>query len=68
MHRQPVSSSNLVSVGYDQSRQLLEIEFKTGLYEYYDVPEPIYSGLITAASHGSYFHAYIKDKYRYLKL
>lgn len=64
MNRQPVSSSNLQSVGYDPSAQLLEIEFNSGsVYQYTGVPESIYAALMQAASKGSYFHDHIKDRY-----
>jgi hypothetical protein len=61
MNRVPVSSSNLVSVGYDSESKVLEIEFQSGsVYQYFNVPANIYSGLMSAASHGRYFDAYIK--------
>jgi hypothetical protein len=61
MNRISVSSSNLVSVGYDVEDKTLEIEFQNGsIYQYYGVPERIYRGFMNAASHGSYFDAYIK--------
>jgi len=64
MNRSPVSSSNLVSVGYDAGQRLLEIEFKGGrVYQYTGVPERVYSGLMNASSHGSYFHKHIRDRY-----
>jgi len=61
MNRVPVSSSNLASVGYDAESKVLEIEFQNGsIYQYFNVPANIYSGLMSAASHGRYFDAYIK--------
>jgi hypothetical protein len=61
MNRVPVSSSNLASVGYAAESKTLEIEFQNGsIYQYFNVPKNIYSGLMSAASHGSYFDAYIK--------
>jgi hypothetical protein len=66
MQRTPVSSSNLRSVGYDATSQTLEIEFHSGgIYQYFGVPANIYQGLMAAGSHGKYFHAHIKDVYRY---
>jgi hypothetical protein len=48
-------------VGYDAQTQVLEIEFVNGtIYQYFNVPESIYSGLMGASSHGRYFDAYIK--------
>lgn len=69
MIRQPVSSSNLKSVGYDPHRQLLEIEFHDGsVYQYDAVPPSIYEGLMAAASHGSYHHAHIRGRYTYRRV
>ncbi|MBE0539024.1 MAG: KTSC domain-containing protein [Ignavibacterium sp.] len=70
MEREHVSSSNLKSIGYDPDTQTLEIEFLNGgLYQYINVPERIYNGLMAASSHGSYFDQYIKKGgYRYRKL
>ncbi|MCD4686147.1 MAG: KTSC domain-containing protein [Anaerolineae bacterium] len=64
MRRQPVTSSNLVSVGYDTATRTLEIEFDGGrVYQYYGVPENVYLGLMSAGSHGRYFHYHIKGRY-----
>ena len=69
MNRQPVSSSNLVSVGYDSSYQTLEIEFNNGaIYQYFDVPQFEYEGLMQAESHGGYFHANVRNNYRYARI
>ena len=68
MIRTPVSSSNFASVGYDTSSQTLEIEFiDGGVYQYFDVPAPVYDGLLSAPSKGQYFHAVIRGSYRYAK-
>jgi hypothetical protein len=70
MNRTPVSSSNLVSVGYDTLNSILEIEFNSGsIYQYYNVPQSVYAGLMAASSHGSYFDANIKKGgYRYKQI
>ena len=69
MERQPVTSSDVESIGYDGISETLEIEFHSGgIYQYFGVPESIYSGLMKARSHGSYFHQHIRDKYRYRKI
>lgn len=66
MNRQAVTSSNLRSVGYDPVTHTLEIEFHGGpVYQYSNVPESVYGGLMAAASHGSYFHEHIRDQYPY---
>ena len=66
MTRQPVRSSNICSVGYEPETQTLELEFHGGgIYQYSSVPEAVYKGLMRAASKGSYFHDYIKDRYSF---
>ena len=66
MIRQPVTSSNIRAVGYDPGSETLEIEFHSGgVYRYSGVPESVYRGLMQAASHGSYFHAHIRERYSY---
>ncbi|WP_306798710.1 KTSC domain-containing protein [Oceanobacillus saliphilus] len=49
---QYVSSSNLVAVGYDSSLQTLRIQFRSGTYDYFNVPVRIYQGLMNASSKG----------------
>lgn len=69
MDRQYVSSSNLRSVGYDAETETLEIQFNSsGIFQYYNVPERIYEGLMNASSKGSYLHTYIKHNYHYRKV
>ena len=65
MDRISVSSSNVISVGYDGDSMTLEIEFNNGIYQYYDVPEDIFQELINASSIGSFIHQNIKNNYSY---
>ena len=63
-----VQSSDLASVDYDWSGTLT-IAFHSGsVYEYYHVPHSEYNGLMSASSHGKYFHAYIKNRYDYHRI
>ncbi len=69
MLRQTVTSSNVVSVGYDPGNEVLEIEFRnSGIYQYFTVPEEVFDGLFNAPSHGKYFWANIRDRYPYEKV
>lgn len=69
MKREPVESSNLASVGYDNESEILEIEFNHGgVYQYYDVPESEYEALMDADSHGKYFASNIRNDYEYQKM
>lgn len=66
MQRTGVSSSNIVSVGYDAGHQILEVEFHNGsVYQYMDVPPSVHEALMDASSHGSYLNQYIKGRFRY---
>lgn len=67
MYRQSVNSSNLSSVGYENST--LEVEFNNGtVYQYFNVPNFIYSALMSAYSHGEYFAQNIKSNYQCRKI
>ena len=67
MQMTSVNSSDIASVGYENGT--LHIQFRSvGLYEYLNVPEGVYLGLLLAPSHGKYFHACIKNRYLYRKL
>jgi len=69
MDRTPVSSSNLASVGYDATAQILEVEFlHGGVYQYFDVPAKVHAELMAASSHGSYFVHAVKDCYEYARI
>lgn len=59
--RQIVSSSNLISIGYDKETSTLEVEFQGGaVYQYSKVPEDIYMELMNTESHGVIFDQHIK--------
>jgi len=69
MERKPVTSSNIASIGYDESTSTLEIEFlNNSIYQYFDVPKHIYQGLMQADSHGQFLAQNIKGVYRYSKV
>lgn len=69
MNRQPVTSSNIASIGYDADSQTLEIEFLNGgVYQYFDVPQHVHEELMNASSHGQYLAQNIKGVYRYSKV
>lgn len=69
MHRQPLESSAVVSVGYDRSRRVLEVEVDGGaVYQYLAVPARVYFGLLSADSRGRYYNQQIKPNYEYRRL
>jgi hypothetical protein len=68
MERQSVSSSDIVSIGYDPATETLEIEFRKGVYQYFNVPSVIHESLMMAPSHGIFFHANIKGQFPHERL
>ena len=69
MYREPVSSSNIRSIGYDSQSAILEVEFTSGdVYQHFDVPAHLYQGLMNASSKGQFLNDYIKYNYRYRKV
>lgn len=69
MQREPVVSSNIRSIGYEDETQTLEIEFMNSwIYQYYNVREIIYSEMMKADSKGKFLHYYIKNRYPYSRV
>jgi hypothetical protein len=67
--RVELSSEAIASVRYEPERRTLDIEFTSGtMYRYSGVPPAVYEALISAESHGRYFMAAIRSRYRYVKL
>lgn len=68
MDRQTVASSNLSSVGYDESTETLEIQFQNGsVFHYHDVPAETHGQLMNARSVGSFFSSNIKNAFTHSK-
>lgn len=60
----PVSSSNISAIGYDESQNILQIEFNNGrLYEYYAVPPYVFNEFLGASSKGTYANQNIYKNY-----
>lgn len=67
--RRSVKSSNVASVGYDQKRCVLEIEFHSGtVYRYADVPAPAHAAFLNAKSMGIHFARNIKPRFACKKM
>lgn len=67
MNMIPVSSSNIVSIGYENGTLYVAFN-RGGLYTYSGVPESIYHGLMSASSHGSYLASHVKGIYPYRRI
>jgi len=69
MDRQYVASSNIASIGYDESTQTLEVEFHNGtVYQYYNVPPSMHEQLMSEGSKGRFLNTYIKNAYPYSRV
>lgn len=68
MNRDFVSSSSIAAVGYDAASETLEVEFTNGsIYQYYNVPQPIYEAFMDSPSKGQFLSSQIKDRFPYAK-
>ena len=66
MKREDVESSVISAVGYSR---VLEIEFESGrVYQYYDVQQDVFDGMVNAESKGRYFNAHIRGKFDYQEI
>lgn len=69
MRRQPVSSSNIAEIGYDENQRILEVLFHSGtLYQYFEVPPHIFTELMQTSSIGQYVNTNIKGNFRYARV
>jgi hypothetical protein len=63
------NSSNLNTMVYDEITNVLRLGFVAGAtYEYYGVPQVVVNELRQAASAGSYFHQFIRNKYEFRRV
>jgi len=62
------NSSNLRGVHYEPNTQTLTVQFKSGTYEYKDVPVDTYTGLLNADSKGKYMNQNVIGKFESKKL
>jgi hypothetical protein len=64
VRRHPVTSTAVRSVGYDEDRHELEIEYaEGGVYRYSLVPRRVYEQLRAADSIGAYVARHVKPHY-----
>jgi hypothetical protein len=60
----PVISSAIKAIGYDSHQRWMKIQFAQGdTYDFCNVPEYIFNGLLNARSKGGYYNDHIRDKY-----
>ena len=64
-----VESTTLATVGYDESRKHLQLEFcSRAVYLYFDVPAAVCQALLDAPSKGRYFNGTIRGRYPYRQI
>jgi hypothetical protein len=69
MRRKAVTSTNIVSVGYDPAVRTLEIEFRGGrIYQFQQITAYRYRKLMTADSKGVYFARMIGGRFPYVRI
>ena len=69
IQHQPVTSSDIASVGFDEASQTLEIAFHaTGRYRYFSVPKTVFDSLLATPSPGKFFLQNIKGKFAWEKV
>lgn len=69
MIREAVASSTIISIGYDEPTETLEVEFLNGgIYQYYNVPPPIFEQFRLAPSKGQFLYAVIRNAYPFSRV
>lgn len=64
-----VESSNVRAIGYVADTKRLYVQFKkSGLYQYENVPEAVYSAFLRAPSKGEFVWQQLRDQYPYIKI
>ncbi|WHH60865.1 KTSC domain-containing protein [Petroclostridium sp. X23] len=62
MNRQPVNSEKIKSVGYDIDARILEVELSSDLvYQYTDVPDLVYQGLLYSPVKDNYYESMFEN-------
>jgi len=61
-----LESTRLVTVSYDDARELLQLEFcSRAVYQYFGVPAAVHQSLLGASSKGRYFNRVIRGHFPY---
>jgi hypothetical protein len=64
----PVESSNIISVGYDETTSSMYVKYPSGIYKYDDVDKSVYESLLTSTSKGRFMNENIKGQYNYSRV
>ena len=64
IQRVAIHSDNINSIGYDPHSRILEIQYDDGnVYQYYEVPQLVYTGLINAESKWGFINRNVKARF-----
>jgi hypothetical protein len=64
MLREPVASTTIAAIGYDEEDEVLEVEFTSGtIYRYRGVDLDVFEDFRVAPSKGRFFNRQIRDAY-----
>ena len=67
MNETRVESATLRAFAYDESREILQLEFLSrAIYHYYGVPAAVHEALRGAPSKGRYFNRAIRGRFPYI--
>ncbi len=63
MFREPVTSTVIAAIGYDEEAETLEVEFASGVvYRYRCISLDLFEDFRTSPSKGKFFNRYIKER------
>ena len=69
MNMTAVESSTLAALAYDETRQILQLEFRSrAIYRYFGVPATVYEALLAAPSKGKYFNRAIRGSFPFSRV
>lgn len=64
----PVESSNILSVGYDETTSSMYVKYLSGTYKYDNVKKSTYESLLTSPSKGRFMNQNIRGQYNYSRV
>lgn len=65
---QSVQSSNIQSVGYDETTSSMYVKYSSGTYKYDNVDKKVYEDLLSSDSKGRFMNENIKGQFNYSKM
>jgi hypothetical protein len=64
----PVESSNIISVGYDETTSSMYVNYPSGTYKYDGVDKSVYESFLISPSKGRFMNENIKGQYNYSRV